>query len=169
MEAIAPTPERLAKHDRIEMPIFDQSTKRSYHRSIHKFEDLYQNGKINEGCFQAGNKLMRHYYGALGINVSTGEGSGGEDCMEYPQSYHAQMLQKGRVSVANVNCWSALMSMVDESRHLEEIGRDWRGSPKMNRAQAYCFGLALVSVGLEKLSVLWGFSQSFHSRQPPSR
>lgn len=167
MEAIAPTPERLAKRDRIEMPIFDQSTKRAYHRSIHKFEDLYQNGKINEGCYQAGNKLMRHYFGALGINVSTGDGASGEDCMEYPQSYHAQMLAKARDHVGNCNVWTALTASIEETKTLEQIGTDWKGNKQ--RGQAYCLGLALVSIGLEKLSVMWGFSQSYHSRQPPNR
>lgn len=166
METIAPTPERMAKRDRIELPITDLQTRRAYHRSIHKFEDLYQNGKINEGCFQAGNKLMRHYFGALGINVATGEGPSGEDCLDYPQSYHAQMLAKAKAHVGNCNVWAGLTSSIEESRTLEEIGRDWMGSKQ--RGQAYIAGLALVSIGLEKLSVLWGFSQSFHSR-PPSR
>lgn len=167
MEYIAPTIERMRKGDRIEVPVFDQTSRRAYHRSIHKFEDLYQNGKINEGCYQAGNKLMRHYYGALGINVSTGEGASGEDCMEYPQSYHAQVLAKARDHVRNHNRWSALLAMVEETRTLPEIGSDWLGGK--DKARTYIAGLALVSMALEDLSVHWGFSQSYHDRNPPSR
>lgn len=167
MEHVAPTIERMRKGDRIEVPIFDQSTRRAYHRSIHKFEDLYQNGKINEGCFQAGNKLMRHYYGSLGINVSSGDGVSGEDCMEFPQSYHAQMLAKAKTHVGVSHVWNALIDCVEEKRTLQQIGTAWKGNKQSG--QAYCLGLALVSIGLEQLSVLWGFSQSYHDRNPPSR
>ena len=165
-ETITPTRERLAK-GKIEHPMFDQSTRRPYHRAVHKFEDLYQNGKINEGCFEAGSKLMRHHYGALGINVSSGDGANGQDCMEYPQSYHAQMLAKAQKHVDHADCWAALSAMIEETRTLPEIGEAWLGC--RDKARAYIAGLALVSMGLQRLSTLWGFSQSYHDRNPPSR
>lgn len=166
-ETISPTRERLNKGDRIEPPCHDQRQKRAYHRSIHPFEDLYAKGRINEGCRRAGEKLVQTYYGALGINVSSGDGDHMGESLEYARSYHAQKLAEAEKYVKHPVRWKGLLSVAAEEQDLQAVGRGWMGVA--DKARAYIAGLALVRMGLEDLSVLWGFSDAFHKHRPPSR
>lgn len=165
-ETICPTRERLSKNDKILPPEFSQTVKRPAFRKLHKFEELHEAGRINEGCFVAGNKLVTHFYGAQGCDVRLENWSTGAGDPGHAVAAHNADLAEARKTINHPPTWTALMAMVEESNTLEEIGRDWLGCKQ--RGQAYIAGLALVSMGLERLAVLWGFSQSYHAR-PPSR
>jgi hypothetical protein len=53
--------------------------------------------------------------------------------------------------------WHALTHMVDETQTLETIGRSF--TKVSDRKIARRTGLMLVSTGLERLALLWGFQQ----------
>lgn len=166
-ETLSPTPERLRKGDRIDAPEYTQAVKRPAYRKLHKFEELHQAGRINDGCFTAGNKLITHYYGAQGCDVRLEDWSTGLGNVGDARAAHAADLAAARRYINNKVSWGALMAVVEESKTLEDIGRDVFQCKQ--RGQAFIAGLAILSMALEDLAVLWGFSQSYHDRNPPSR
>lgn len=166
METISPTVERLRK-SRILAPEYSQSVKRPAHRCVHKLEELHEAGRINDACFQSGNKLLHHYYGSLGHDVRLEDWSSGQESREFSTLHHAEVLKEARLHVNSKRRWKALLAIVEESKSLEDIGKEWMPYLK-GEVRCRMAGLSLIATGLEDLSELWGFSQSYHSR-PPSR
>jgi hypothetical protein len=177
-ETISPTQERFHKGDRIEAPEYSQSVKRPAFRVLHKFEELYEAGKINKGCKEAGMKLLRHHQGMLGhdVRLSVLDGIGGDSDphghLQPASIHHGQKLAEARAHVLSRNTktayatWLALMRMVEGTGTLEEVGRNWGHK---NAPQARAVGLTIIAQTLEELAVLWGFSQAYHAKNPPSR
>jgi hypothetical protein len=177
-EAISPTRERLLKGDRIEAPEYSPTVDRRAYRALHKIEELFRDGKINEGCRDAGMKLMRHNQGLHGHDIrltvydSVGGDSDPHGLRQPGPIYHGQKVAEAREHILSRNTktayatWMALLGLVEETKTLEDIGAMWGHK---NAAQARAAGLTVISFALEDISVLWGFSQSYHSRQPPQR
>lgn len=156
-DALSPTVEWLRKHE-YEPPQIDQQTNRRAWRKLSPFDQIYKRGEIEYCQFRAAEKLEAHWRGSMGHDVRQSDdqaGSSGER-LEYPRSYHAQMLAKAKETVLPRE-WLALMSLLEETDDLQSIGRKWRavGTAKIARAQ----GLALVSTGLERLALHWGFAK----------
>ncbi len=178
MEHIAPTIERMRKGDRFERPEFSPTVKRPAYRAIHKLEELYHDGKINKGCWEAGAKLMRHNQGLHGhdVRLSVMDGIGGDTDphgLRQPATiHHGQKVAEARKHILSRNTktafatWQALLGIIEETKTLEQVGEMWGHK---NASQARAAGLTVISLALEDLAVLWGFSQSYHDRQPPSR
>lgn len=179
-ESIAPTKERFNKGDHIEAPEYSPTKRRLAHRADHKFEYLFKAGRINEGCMQAGMKLVRHYEGSMGsdIRITAHDwlrvdcDNDQEDDGLTSRARHAKKLAQAetymlsRPVCTSKRMWFGLMDLVKETRSLEDIGQEWMGCK--SRSQAYIAGLALISMALEELSMKWGFSQAYH-QHPPSR
>jgi hypothetical protein len=176
-ETISPTQERFHKGDRIEAPEYSQSVKRPAFRVLHPFEKLFRDGKINEGCLAAGMKLVRHLQGMHGADVRISEMdggySGGGDDFEYPSIRHGSRVTEARAWIIERNTytgqrrWQGLLGVAEQMRTLEEVGREFR--KYTCRKMAAAAGLEVVSQAMEDLAVLWGFSQAYHAKNPPSR
>jgi hypothetical protein len=175
-ETLSPTPERLRKGDHIEAPEYSPTTRREAYRAKHTFEALYDKGRINEGCKEAGMKLVRHHEGQFGADVRVSESDWRGDRSNDDHYEHASIRHGGYVAEARNHLirrangkrmWDGLLGVAAGSKNLDDIGTDWLGCK--NRGQAYIAGLALISQALEELSVLWGFSQAYHHSNPPSR
>jgi hypothetical protein len=164
-DAIAPTPERLAKidKDRLEKPEISPHVKRVAYRSRSPFEVLHADGRISDGCKLAADKLTKHYLGSLGVDVRSGDGTY-DECLEDPRTYHSQMVAQMRDVVGHAAQWNALLALVDETMTLDEIGRHWMGC--RTPVQGRIAGLALIRLGLERIEAHYGLSSNFH---PPDR
>lgn len=152
-DSLGPTAERLSKSEGYDAPHVDKDTNRLAYRVLTIFETLHKRGDIEGDHLAAAKKLEKHYLGALGHDVRTGEGST-EDPLEYPRSYHAQKLAQAQSEILHRE-WIALHILLDERGSLIEIGRTFR--PIGSREIARATGLAIVTTGLERLAYLWGF------------
>jgi hypothetical protein len=152
--ALSPTREQL-RRDTYESPQVDQQTNRRAWRKLSTFDQLYRRNEIEYSQFRSAEKLEQHWMGAQGhdVRLSHEEGGSGER-LEFPRSYHAQMVEKARRQLLPRE-WLALQCLLEDTDDLAGIGRKWRaiGTQKIARAQ----GLLLVSLGLERLAVHWGF------------
>ena len=106
--------------------------------------------------------MTTHHLGSLGVDVSAGNDTG--EPLEYPRAYHGQKLAQARRAIANPRQWDALISLAEERDPIEDIGRRWLGCRQ--RGQAYIAGLALVSLGLHRLAILWGIAKDYHQTDP---
>ncbi len=148
-EALAPTLEQI-KRAVYEPPQVDQQTNRRAWRKLSPFDQIYKRGEIEYCQHRAAEKLEAHWRGAQGFDVRQSDDAGSGERLEYPRTYHAQMMAKAKEAVLPRE-WLALMCLLEETDDLESIGRKWRACAyrKIARAQ----GLSLVSTGLERLAV----------------
>jgi hypothetical protein len=154
-EALAPPIEQLRKGN-YEAPQRDQNVNRVAYRRRSPLDTLWDRGEISYPMHQSAQKLYYHYRGSQGVRVQTGDDCGLSADTEYPRTYHAQKIAQAEHSVLPSE-WSALMHMVDETKTLELIGRSFAAVSKREIARRT--GLMLVSTGLDRLSLLWGFQQ----------
>lgn len=159
-DALGPPIEQLRKGT-YEPPQRDQAVNRAAYRRRSPLDTLWDRGEITYPMNRAAEKLDYHHKGAQGVRVQQGDDTALNADTEYPRTYHAQKLAEAERTVLPVE-WSALLAMVEETQTLEEIGRGFR--PVSRREIARSTGLSVVSTGLERLALLWGF----HSRAPPS-
>lgn len=154
-EALAPTPEQLAKSV-YETPRRDQTVNRIAYRRRSPLDTLWDRGEITHAMHLAAHKLDYHYRGAQGVRVQYGENTALNADTEFPRTYHAQKLAEAENHTLPSE-WQALMGMVTETETLQDIGQRFRrvAVEKLARAQ----GLTLVSCGLERLAMLWGFQE----------
>jgi hypothetical protein len=152
-EALAPTPEQLAKFT-YEAPRRDQTVNRTAYRRRSPLDNLWDRGEITHPMHLAAQKLDYHHKGAQGVRVQYGEDTGLNTDTEYPRTYHAQKLALAEEYVLPSEWW-ALTNMIEETKTLEEIGRGIRSVSRREIARQA--GLGAVSSGLERLALLWGF------------
>lgn len=153
--ALAPTPEQLAKFT-YEAPKRDQTVNRVAYRRRSPLDNLWDRGEITHPMHLAAHKLDYHHKGSMGVRVQYGEDSRLNTDTEYPRTYHAQKLAEAEGETLPAE-WTALMGMINETETLQQIGQRFRrvSVEKLARAQ----GLTLVSCGLERLALLWGFQE----------
>jgi hypothetical protein len=170
LDTIEPTKEWIEKHvGQIEKPRRDQKVARVAYRKLSPFEVLFRNEDIDDEQFRAAQKLTRHWLGSQGVNVCDDVPSGSEgDPPEFARTYHAQKFAEARATVAHVQQWDAIMTMLDETGTVECVGRAWKQVKCRKQARAY--GVSLVAFGLEALARLWGIRdpRTFHSRDRPA-
>ena len=154
-EALSPTPEQLCKGT-YEAPQRDQSVNRVAFRRRSPLDTLWDRGDISYPMHLSAGKLYYHYRGAQGVRVQTGEDCSLNADTEYPRTYHAQKVAQAEQTVLPAE-WHALIQMVEETQPLETIGRSF--AKVSDRKIARRTGLMLVSTGLERLALLWGFQQ----------
>ncbi|CAA2139553.1 hypothetical protein HYPP_01505 [Hyphomicrobium sp. ghe19] len=155
-DALSPTREQLRRAT-YEPPQVDQQTDRRAWRKLALFDQLYRRSEIEYFQFRAAEKLEQHWYGAQGHDVRLSDETGGSgERLEYPRSYHAQMVERARLELLPRE-WLALQCLLQETEDLASIGRKWRavGTKTIARSQ----GLMLVSLGLERLAFHWGFAK----------
>lgn len=151
----APTLERLRHGYGHDAPERSQTVNRVAYKAHSPFEAMERSGRISYANLQAANKLTKHYMGAMGVNVGTGEGSADPDT-EFPEIYHGQMVALAWRQVTSDER-HALTGLIEEATTVEEIGRRWMGVNDRGRAEMA--GRALVRTGLDRLALHWGFSR----------
>lgn len=170
MDAIAPTPERLAKTDDIKAPRHDQRHLAIAYRSVSRFESLHKRGTIDDAQYQAGEKLSRHLEGMHGADVRMDDAASNPPDLlrEEAPLYHGQKVAEARTTLLPQE-WTALLALIEgKITSMEEIGRAWQGVRDRKAATGY--GSGLVQTALDRLAFMWGFKQSpfvAHSPQYP--
>jgi len=152
---IAPTLERLRHGHGFDAPERSQTVHRVAYKAHSPFEALERSGRISHANLLAANKLSRHYHGAMGVNVGSGEGGTDPDT-EFPAIYHGQMVA---IAWRQVTAQEkhALTALIEEAKTVEEIGRQWMSVKDRGRAEMA--GRALVRSALDRLAAHWGFSR----------
>lgn len=156
-DAETPTRERLAKARHVETPQVDQKTQRRAFRVLTEFQALAKRGEthgIDRPQYEAAEKFCRHYEGALGIDVRSGDGASGEIDVEEPRTYHAQKVAEAQRWLLDYE-FEALELLALGQASIESIGR--RRTHYVDRKQAHAAGLTIVRAALERLALLWGF------------
>jgi len=154
-EALAPTPERLRKGDAFQAPARDQKTDRPAYRALSTAAVLLQREDIEPEHYNAAQKFYKHMIGAMGHDARGDIGSGVEP-LEFPRSYHAQMLAKVRDELTPREYMVVERLCQDEATPVS-IGFGLSGYTlhKMQRS----YGVSAIYSALDRLSYFWGFKQ----------
>ena len=135
----------------------DKDTRRITYRAKSAWETMLDREEIEEEHFKAAEKLYKHWVGSQGVRVGDDPVS---DPIEYPSSYHAQMLINARREVKSKLIWSAIQMQM-ELDHLQvatEIGQLHRKCKDRKIARAH--GIAMLTAGYELLAIHWGFKEA---------
>lgn len=160
---LGPTPEWMRKHAaQFDAPDQSRETARKVYRAIGRFGMLYKRGDIEQDQYEAACKLEKHYFGSLGHDVRHGSDGGGVSDVEFPRSYHSQMVAKCQAQVTGKE-WIALVAVIEDRMTLEDIGQTLTTARKREITRAR--GLQLVAGGLERLSEHFGFAQRARERR----
>jgi hypothetical protein len=159
-ETLAPTPERLRK-SAFTAPAKDQKVDRPAYRALSALAVLLQRGDIEPEHYEAATKFNKHALGALGYDVRWGSGSPTES-IEFPQSYHAQMLAKVREELTPREFQIVERLTSDEATPVS-IGFGLSGHGTHQQAKPY--GVSAINSALDRLAYFWGLKR----REPPSR
>jgi hypothetical protein len=154
-EALAPTPERLRKGDTFQAPAKDQKHDRPAYRALSAAAVLLQREEIEPEHYNAAQKFYKHMVGALGHDARGDIGSGLEP-LEFPRTYHAQMLAKVRDELTPREFQIVERLCHDEST-VVSIGFGLSGYGKRETQRSY--GLSAINSALDRLSYFWGFKQ----------
>jgi len=154
-EALAPTPERLRKGDAFQSPAKDQKHDRPAYRALSAAAVLLQREEIEPEHYNAAQKFYKHMVGALGHDARGDIGSGVEP-LEFPRSYHAQMLAKVRDELTPREFMIVERLCHDEATAVS-IGFGLSGHATHQQAKPY--GVSAINSALDRLSFFWGFKQ----------
>ena len=154
-EALSPTPERLRKGDAFQAPAKDQKHDRPAYRALSAAAVLLQREEIEPEHYNAAQKFYKHMVGALGHDARGDIGSGVEP-LEFPRSYHAQMLAKVRDELTPREFQIVERLCHDEATAVS-IGFGLSGYVRQDAARPY--GVSAINSALDRLSYLWGFKQ----------
>jgi hypothetical protein len=160
-EAIAPTPERLRKGDAFQPPAKDQKHDRPAYRALSAAAVLLQREEIEPEHYEAAQKFYKHMLGAMGHDVRVDFGAGQEP-LEFPRTYHAQMLAKAREELTPREYMIVEQLCHDEATPVS-IGFGLSGYVRPDAARP--FGVSAINSALDRLSYFWGFKR----REPPLR
>lgn len=163
IDTIAPTPERIAKGG-ILKPVNTQKEQRTYHRHENVFDRLGRKEKLDGDQVRAGNKLEKHWLGAMGIDVRETDGDAGNTDVECATTYHAQKVAQARLALPSRQ-WEALAMILNGCDELYAIGGAL--CQRKQKDQATAAALVLIQEGLDVLVDIWGLKAGRH--RPPSR
>lgn len=151
--AIAPTLEQQRRY-KFEAPKVDQARNQVAYKKHSPFEIMLQRDEIDGNQLLAAEKFTKHYWGALGHDVRKGDGYT-NDPLEYPQTYHGQMICKARHVLMLPILYDAIESQVTENMSLVELGQYLRPSIK-RREILRNVAVTVLSNGLDILAIHWG-------------
>lgn len=163
MDTIAPTPERLAKGG-VLRPANTQTERRDYYRHENLFDRLGRKEKLDGDQVAAGNKLERHWLGAMGVDVRVTDGNEGNPDVECAPIYHGQKIAEAMRAVPPRQ-WESLQMILNGCDELYAIGGAL--CQRKQQDQAAAAALVLVQEGLDVLVDLWGLKAGRY--RPPSR
>lgn len=159
--ALSPTPERLRKGDQFQPPAKDQKTDRVAWSALSKIGRLLKDGEIEPEHYQAAEKFRKHLEGSLGIDVRVSSERSSEEPLEFPRSYHAQMLAKVKAHLLPEE-FMVVERIVSDDATPVTIGFGLSGYTlhKMQRP----YGLCAIRFSLNRLAYFYGFKR----QEPPS-
>lgn len=163
IDTIAPTPERIAKGG-ILKPVNTQKEQRTYYRHENVFDRLGRKDILDGDQVRAGNKLEKHWQGAMGIDVRETDGDTGNPDVECATTYHAQKVAKAMQAVPSRQ-WEALQMILNGCDEMFAIGGVL--CKRKQKDQAAAAAIVLVQEGLDVLVEIWGLKAGRH--RPPSR
>lgn len=146
-----PTAQQLL-HGMWDVPEVSQTTEKRNYRKLSPAESLHKQGKLTLEQLQALNKFQRHMLGALGVNVS--EGNGGEDPIEFPTTRHNSELQYVQKNVLASEFM--VLTLYSQEHSQDVIGQMLSPIKEAKTARGYV--LALLHSGTDRLIKLWGLT-----------
>jgi len=153
-EALAPTPERIAKSRHWDTPGVDSATNRKAFKAVDDVTRAWRQGKLEFAQFQAWEYFQRHWEGALKHDVrvtdAAGDPSGADDRMP-PWQYHGFKIAEAR-STLTPDQFQAL-ELMTQGWGFREVGLHF--SPYKSRQAAEPFALGMVHASLDILAFLW--------------
>ncbi|OQW71704.1 MAG: hypothetical protein BVN33_14830 [Proteobacteria bacterium ST_bin13] len=160
-EALSPTVERLRKGDAFQGPAKDQKTDRVAWRALSALTVLLHRQEIEREHFEAAQKFQKHMLGSLGFDVRLSTDSrSGDEPLEFPRSYHAQMVAKVRDHLTPREFTIIERITADESTPVS-IGFGLSGHGTHQQAKPY--GVSAINSALDRLAYFFGFKR----REPP--
>ena len=167
MEALAPTPERIANRG-ILSPVTSQTTKRLTYTSQDAFERLGSRNVLDGEEVRAGQKFAKHHLGSIGVDVrETDEWSGANDLDGIPPTtYHGEKIAEAKAILRPVE-FKALVYMAEQGATLTQVGNHVLMIRDKNAAASAA--LATVQGALYRLIDLWGLRSGNQRHRPPSR
>jgi len=154
MTDLGPTRERMRKGS-FQAPIKDQKTDRTAYRALSALAVLLQRSEIEPPHYEAAIKFNKHMLGSLGYDVRWGSGSP-VDSIEFPQTYHAQMLAKAREHLTPREFQIVERITADEATPVS-IGFGLSGHGTHQQAKPY--GVSAINSALDRLAYFWGFKR----------
>lgn len=141
MDIIAPTKERLTKHDAWDTPAVDRKTKRDHHRIISVVEGMHRRGWVDDNQKQAFEIFSRHLEKAERVHVPMCQyGRAFASADDSPWDHHdnkTDAVLKVRSAVQAVghpNEVRALALAALTETTLEKIGKEIDGTTNTGRA-----------------------------------
>jgi hypothetical protein len=156
-DGLGPTPQRLSKGDAFDKPAKDQKTDRPAYRALSAVAVLLQRKEIEPEHYQAAEKFQKHMQGSLGFDVRTSlDKSADEEPLEFPRTYHAQMIAKARMELTPREFEIVERLCRDEATPVT-IGFGLSGY--VTRQQATSYGVAAINAALDRLAYFYGFKR----------
>ena len=160
-EALAPTPERMAR-SQWDRPETSQATNRRAYRARDPFLEMLRLQQIDGNQFQRSELFERAYHGADGHDVRVQDYVEIGGTAEYSRTFWATSLADAR-RVLSVKEFEALELMVRDGADLVSVGKKFSSYKTAGSARAY--GLAMIQTALQRLVDEWKIKR----REPPSR
>lgn len=156
-DGLGPTPQRLLKGDAFDRPAKDQKTDRPAYRALSAVAVLLQRKEIEREHYEAAQKFQKHMQGSLGFDVrSSLDKSADEEPLEFPRTYHAQMIAKVRQELTPREFHIVEMLCKDEATPVT-IG--FGLSVHATHQQAKPYGVSAINAALDRLAYVYGLKR----------